>query len=212
MSYGRLNAAIGFAVGLGALVLQFALTVPAATTTRNLPLALLFFFSFFTILTNLTLVLIYLSELPPRLPLGFFRRPVTRAMMVAVMVLVTLFYHFLLASQWNPEGLFLTADRLLHYATTLIYGIWWARFAPHGLVEWRDIPIMLAPTAIYFVLILLRGAVLGEYPYFILQVDSLGYPTVFLNALIVAIALAALCAAVIGADKFLARKPRTTLA
>ena len=212
MTYGRLNAAIGFAVGLGALILQFALTIPAAMETRSLPLALLFFFAFFTILTNLALVLVYLSELSPKLPLGFFRKPVTRGMMVAVMGLVTIFYHFLLAGSWSPEGLFLVADRLLHYATTLIYWIWWSRFVPHGELEWRDLPIMLLPMLGYFVLILLRGLFVDEYPYFILEVGRLGYPAVFLNALIVAAGLAALSAIVIAFDKLLARLTRTNFA
>jgi hypothetical protein len=212
MNYMRVNAAIGFAVGLGALILQFGLTVPAAMETRSLPLALLFFFAFFTILTNGTLVLIYLSELAPRLPLAVFRSPVTRGMMVAVMGLVTVFYHFLLAGSWQPEGLFLIADRLLHYATTIIYWIWWARFCRHGALEWRHLPLMLLPTLLYFFLILLRGLFVGEYPYFILEVGRLGYPAVFLNALIVAAGLAVLAAITIAIDKLLARQSRTNLA
>jgi hypothetical protein len=209
MNYGRANAAIGFAVGLGALILQFALTIPAAMQTRDLPLALLFFFSFFTILSNLGLVLVYLSELSTSRPLAVFRRPVTRGLMLAVMALVLLFYHFLLAGTWNPEGPFLIADRLLHYATPLIYAIWWARFTPHGQLRLGDLPIMLAPALVYLALILLRGLFVGEYPYFILEVGRLGYPAVLLNALLVAIGLAVLSAIVVALDHLLARTSRT---
>jgi hypothetical protein len=209
MNYGRANAAIGFAVGLGALILQFALTIPAAMQTRGLPLALLFFFSFFTILSNLGLVLVYLSELGRNLPLAVFRKPVTRGLMLAVMALVLLFYHFLLAGTWNPEGPFLIADRLLHYATPLIYAIWWARFTPHGQLRLGDLPIMLAPALVYLALILLRGLFVGEYPYFILEVGRLGYPAVLLNALLVAIGLAVLSAIVVALDQLLARTSRT---
>ncbi|HEV7344579.1 MAG TPA: Pr6Pr family membrane protein [Devosia sp.] len=209
MHYGRFNAAIGFTIGLGALILQFALTVPAAMETRSLPLALIYYFSFFTILTNLVLVLIYLSELAPRLPLAWLRRPVARGMMVAVMGLVTLFYHFLLAGSWDPQGPYLIADRLLHYATTLIYWIWWWRFVLHGQLAWRDLPVMLVPTVIYFGYTLLRGALVSEYPYFILEVGQLGYPAVFLNAVIVAAGLAVLSAIVIAIDRLLARRTGT---
>ncbi|QQR34729.1 Pr6Pr family membrane protein [Devosia oryziradicis] len=212
MNYGRANAAIGFAVGLGALVLQFALTVPAAMETRSLPLALVFFFSFFTILSNLSLVLVYLSELAPNLPLGVFRLPRVRGMMVAVMALVLLFYHFLLAGSWDPQGPYLVADRLLHYATPLIYAIWWARFVQHGSLKFTDLPAMLLPTLVYFLLILLRGLFVAEYPYFILEVERLGYPAVLLNALIVAAGLAVLSAIVIAIDHLLARPTRTNLA
>jgi hypothetical protein len=219
MSARRINGTIGFLVGLGALVLQFGLTVPAAMQVsaaapegRSLLLALVFFFSFFTILSNGTLALVYLADLAPRLPLEPFRRPWVRTMMVAVMALVTIFYHLLLAHTWAPEGLFLVADRLLHYATTLIYLIFWARFLPHGETEWRHLPWMLLPTLAYFVYILLRGMVVNEYPYPILEVGRLGYGAVLLNGLVVAIGLAALCALAIAADKMLARFNRTVSA
>ncbi|WIJ26704.1 Pr6Pr family membrane protein [Devosia sp. RR2S18] len=205
----RLNAGIGLVIGAAALVLQFMLSVPATADSRGLPFALLSFFSFFTILSNLTLVLIYLSELTSHRWLEWFRHPVTRAMMVAVMGLVTIFYHLLLSGLWQPEGLYLIADRLLHYATTLIYWLWWWRFVPHGRVDWRDLPTMLLPTLVYFGYILLRGAFLNEYPYPILEVGRLGYATVLLNGLIVALGLAVLCAVTIAFDKLLARKPRT---
>jgi hypothetical protein len=209
MNYGRANAAIGFAVGLGALILQFVLTIPAAMQTRGLPLALLFFFSFFTILSNLGLVLIYLSELSASRPLAVFRQPVTRGLMLAVMALVLLFYHFLLAGSWDPQGPFLIADRLLHYATPLIYATWWARFVPHGHLRVSDLPIMLAPALVYLALILARGLFVGEYPYFILEVGRLGYPAVLLNALLVAAGLAVLSAIVVALDHLLARTSRT---
>ncbi|HEV7292165.1 MAG TPA: Pr6Pr family membrane protein [Devosia sp.] len=205
----RLNAGIGLVIGAAALVLQFTLFVPATAETSGVPLALLSFFSFFTILTNLALVLIYLSELTSHRWLHWFRHPVTRAMMVAVMGLVTIFYHLLLSGLWQPEGLYLIADRLLHYATTLIYWLWWWRFVPHGHVGWRDLPAMLLPTLIYFGYILLRGAVLGEYPYPILEVGRLGYPAVLFNGFLVALGLAVLCAITIAFDKLLARNPRT---
>jgi hypothetical protein len=215
---GKTIALTGFVAGLAALMVQFWLTVPPALQPspiapagRNLFWALVFFFSFFTILTNGTLVFIYLSDLAPGWPLGLFLRPVTRGMMVGVMGLVTIFYHVLLSGLWTPEGLALISDRLLHYATTLIYWIWWARFVPHGHLRWANIPAMLLPTLIYFFLILARGWWTGEYPYFILEAPRLGYPAVFLNALLVAIGLAVLCAIAVGVDKLLARQRERTL-
>ena len=41
--------------------------------------------------------------------------------------------------------------------------------SPHGELRWRDLPVMLAPGLAYVVYVLGRGALVGEYPYTILD-------------------------------------------
>jgi hypothetical protein len=203
----RLPTALGLAIGVAALVLQFGLTVPAFLSAgRWLPDALITFFSFYTILTNLVLVLIYLSALTAAPWLDIFRHPVTRAMMVAVMALVCGFYHLLLSGLWQPEGLFRIADVTLHYITPIVYALWWLFVSPHGGLRWLDIGVMLVPTLVYFFYILVRGVIVSEYPYPILEANNLGYGAVFINALVVAAVLAVLCSLVVALDHLLARR------
>ncbi len=84
---------IGLAVGAAALLLQLALSIPLRIGNGDTLLgAVIYFFTFFTILTNIMLVLIYASELWPRESLRWWRSAVTRGMMAAVMILVCLFY------------------------------------------------------------------------------------------------------------------------
>jgi hypothetical protein len=203
----RLPTVLGLVIGAAAIALQFYLSMTAYLGAgRWLPDALITFFSFYTILTNLTLVLIYLSELTTTAWLAIFRHPVTRAMMVGVMLLVMGFYHLLLSGLWAPEGLLRIADVTLHYITPIVYVIWWTFVAPHGGLAWREIGIMIVPTLVYFGYILARGAIVSEYPYPILEANTLGYGTVFINAVVVAAVLAVLFALVIALDGLLARR------
>lgn len=202
----RIASLAGFIVGLAALVVQFSLTIPLRLANGDsLVGAVTYYFTFFTILTNLALVLIYLSELVPAAWLGWFRAPVTRGMLAAAITLVMLFYHFVLAGLWAPEGWFKAADVTLHYVTPSLYVAWWLILQPHGLLRWRDIPMMLAPPLAYLIYAMLRGAIVGEYPYPILEAHKLGYPQVALNVLFVLIGLTVLCALAVSADRLLGK-------
>lgn len=197
---------IGLILGTAALLLQLWITIPLRLGRGdNILGALVFFFSFFTILTNLALVLIYASELWPRQWLNWFRRPATRGMMVAAIILVMGFYHFVLAATWAPEGWAKVADIALHYATPIFYVLWWVLFMRHGTLKWNDIPKMLLPPTVYLIYVMIRGAILTEYPYPILEAHRLGYPTVTINVLGVLVGLTILCAIAVAVDRALTR-------
>lgn len=197
---------IGIAIGAGALILQFALTIPARVGNGdNIASALVFFFSFFTILTNLTLVMIYVSELRPRQSLNWFRRPETRGMMVALIVLVMGFYHFVLAASWNPQGLAKLADIALHYVTPVFYVAWWVLFMRHGRLKFSAIPVMLLPPTLYLIYVMIRGAIVSEYPYPVLEANVLGYGAVATNVLGLVAVVAVLSLIVVALDRALTR-------
>ena len=198
------GAWIGFVLGAAALILQLAITVPLRLDGGDsVGGALVFYVSFFTILTNLAVVLAYAAELWPTLLLGWFRLPVTRGMLAAALALVGIFYHLILAETWAPEGLGLACDITLHYVTPALYLLWWLATARHGRLDWSDIWSMLLPPTIYLVYVMARGAVVGEYPYPVLAADRLGYVQVALNIGGVLVGLAALCAIVVGLDRLI---------
>lgn len=200
-------ALIGFLIGLGALVLQFSLSIPLSLANGySLPAALVRFFSFYTILTNLTLVLVYLSALTTWSWLAWFRSPITQGMMAGVMILVMVFYHLMLRNLWAPEGLFKVADVTLHYVTPILYALWWGLAGRSGSLRWAAVPVMLIPSLIYIAYVMIRGAIVTEYPYPILEADKLGYGPVAINVLAVAAALSVLFAIVTAFDTLLARR------
>ena len=197
---------IGLVLGLAALILQFTITMALRLNLGDSAIgAVLFYLSFFTIITNLALVLIYAAELRPGWPLGWCRDPVTQAMMAASITLVMVFYHLILAETWDPRGLSLVCDVALHYVTPILYVLRWLMYVRRGALRWTDIPPMLLPPTIYLIWAMTRGAVVGEYPYPILEADRLGYGIVALNVVAVLVGLTALCAIAIGADRLLAK-------
>lgn len=207
MRLPRIFTVASFVIGLAALVLQFLLTVPLRLGNGDsLVGAVVYYFSFFTILTNIALVLIYLSELLGADSLGWFRSPVTRGMMAAAITLVMLFYHVVLAGLWAPQGWFKAADVTLHYITPMLYLLWWLFVQPHRRLRFRDIPPMLLPPLLYLAYAMIRGTIVGEYPYPILEAHKLGYPQVALNVLFVLVGLALLCAVAVGTDRLVGRR------
>lgn len=203
----RLLTLAGLLLGIGAVGLQFALSMQAYLANgMTVPAALVEFLSYFTILTNSALVLVYLSALTQTSWLGWFRRPATRAMMTGIMLLVMTFYHVLLRPIWQPQGLFLLCDYLLHYAAPLFYALWWAVTQKHGMIAYGALPGMLVPPLLYLGYVMLRGAITTTYPYPTLNAAQLGYGQVALNVAMVAIGLIVLYIIVIGIDRALARR------
>lgn len=197
---------VGLVFGAAALILQFVLAMQIRLGTGDTLIgAVIYFFTFYTILTNIMLVLVYASDLWPRQGLRWWRSSVTRGMMTAVIILVCLFYHFLLSGTWNPQGWAKVADISLHYITPVFYVAWWVLFQWHGKLKFSHIPVMLLPSTIWLVWTMARGALLNEYPYPILEAHKLGYTQVAINVLVVLAGVTLLCAVVVAIDKALTR-------
>jgi hypothetical protein len=201
---------LGLLFGAVGLALQFWLSMQLAFANgRDWPGFLGHFLAFYTILSNVVLVLIYLSEVLPTPRLALFRRPVVRGMMAANIALVALYVYFVLRHLNALEGLNQLADTILHYLCPTLYLLWWVVAHRHGSLRWGDLPAMLLPTLVYFVYILARGVWVQQYPYPILNTIELGYGQVLLNAVYMAAGLAILCTIVIALDGLLARQFRT---
>lgn len=209
-----LIALVGIAIGVAGLIINYTVIMPAVTVVsetnpvaRSFPNALVYYFSFFTHLTNLGLVLVYLSEFVPGPWVGWFRKPWARASMAAVIILVMLYYHFMLAPFLTDlTGAIVYTNILLHYVTPILYLLWWGIFSSHGTLRFAAIPLLLVPPLIYLGYILVRGAIVSEYPYDIIDVGKFGYGQVAINALVLTVAVAIFAAIVVGADKLLARR------
>lgn len=207
MTGQRLAATIGLVVAAAAVLLQFGLTVPARLATGdNLPGALVFFFSFFTILTNLMVVAVYLSALTEWRWLGWWRTPWVRGMIAGAIVVVMLVYHLLLSHLVPTDLWFQVADKMLHYVDPILYVGWWLLFQPRGTLRWGELPKMLVYPLVYTVWAMGRGALLNEYPYPFLAANTIGYPQVIVNCLGVLVVFVLLYAAVIAADRLLGRR------
>ncbi len=171
-----LNVA-GLVVGLSALVVQFALTIPASMEAgRSLAGSVIHYFSYFTILTNILVVLVHLAALSgaPR----FFTQAWVRAGVAVAILFVSLVYWQLLSAIWQPEGLFLGCDVALHYVAPALYLIWWLTAGTDGSLSWRHLPLWLAYPLIYVAYVQVRAPIAGEVPYYFLDARLNGWPSV----------------------------------
>jgi hypothetical protein len=196
----------GLLIGLSGLILQFIISMSAyADQGLDPAFSIIRFFSYFTILTNILLVLVYAGAVVRgQAWLSFFRRPVTRATAAASIILVGAFYHLFLAGIWDPQGLFWLCDFLLHTVTPVIFVIWYAIWNRTGTLRWRQLPTMLVYPVAYVIWVMIRGPFAGEYPYPSLDVDVLGYGTVAFNIAMLLIAYLLLSAIMILIDRAVA--------
>ncbi len=171
-------------IGWYALGLQLYVMIDKMTTNGyGLTETIANFFSYFTILTNLLVAIsLTLSLLAPAsVPGRFFGSPFTQSAIAVYILIVGIIYSIALRKTWNPEGLQLIADRLLHDAVPLLYFIFWILFVPGKLLQWKDPVSWLIYPLIYLVYILVRGSATGWYPYPFLNISELGYGKVILN-------------------------------
>ncbi|WP_434722898.1 Pr6Pr family membrane protein [Mesorhizobium sp. RIZ17] len=183
---GRFLQIAGLVVGLIGLVLQFAITIPASMAAgRGLLGSIVFYFSFFTVLTNIAAVMVHASLLSPAGYAWFpaFAGPRMRTGVAVAITLVFIVYATVLAKLWQPQGLFLLCDILLHYVTPLIFVLWWLIAGADGTARWRDISWWIIYPLAYLAYALIRAPFAGEVPYPFLDTAKNGAASVAVSAL-----------------------------
>jgi hypothetical protein len=212
---GKLFATLAMLIGIFGLTVDWVAILPIMFVTETNPVArsfpdfFVYFWTYFTHLTNLGLVLTYVGLLSGWRWLGWFRRPTTQAAIAAYITLVMAFFHFMLAPLYDFEGLLAIGNVVLHYVCPILYLAWWAAFAPHGALRYRDIPVMVIPGFVYVVWVLVRGLWANEYPYAILDAAKSGYGGVAIGVGIILVAIAIFSAILIWLDGLLGRSAHT---
>ncbi|WP_428556969.1 Pr6Pr family membrane protein [Pseudomonas edaphica] len=163
------------------------------------------FFSFFTVLTNTLVVVVLSYALVNRESAAkrFFLAPAVSSGIAASIVVVSLAYNLLLRHLWSPTGFQFIADELLHDVMPLLFVIYWWRCVPKGTLHFKHIGGWVIYPLVYFGYVLLRGHLLGQYQYPFIDVDSLGYPQVFVNAGGILAGFVGIALAMVGLDKIL---------
>jgi hypothetical protein len=179
----RIYAAIGALLGWFALALQLYLMLVQAPGPERLG-AVITYFSFFTILTNIWTALVFSAvALQPEGGWGqWLRRPSVQAATAVYIAIVGMVYQLLLRQLWNPQGAQWVADVLLHSIIPVGYVLYWLLFAPGAGLNWKDAVTWLMYPGVYLVYILARGAASGLYPYPFVDVKVLGYGGVLFRA------------------------------
>ncbi|MEY4608150.1 MAG: hypothetical protein RL625_367 [Gemmatimonadota bacterium] len=183
---GTLTAALAWA----ALGLQIGLNLTSGVDPFGNPrtawMSMVDLFGYFTILTNLLVALVITvpAVAPQSAAAGFFRDLRTTWTAAAGIVVVGIAYHVLLSAQYNPTGLAAWTDLAFHYVVPTLFAVYWVTTTE--LASPRFLPrvgvLSLYPFA-YFVYVIGRGEILGTYPYFFVDVRTLGLLGALRNAL-----------------------------
>ncbi|MES1224757.1 MAG: Pr6Pr family membrane protein [Bacteroidota bacterium] len=168
-------------IGWFAVIAQYFLMIEnriesiAETTIR--------FFSFFTILTN-TLVATYFTCLP--LPGNkrpeIIDKPGTLTAVTVYIVIVGLVYQVALRHVWQPEGLQLIVDELLHTIMPVLVIVFWYLYEIKKPVHYSRIQYWAVYPLVYLIYILIRGRFSNFYPYPFINVTNLGIGKTLVNA------------------------------
>ena len=205
---GRFLQIAGLVIGLVGLVLQFCITIPASMEAgRSFLASIVFLFSFFTILTNIGAILVHVSLLSPSgyAWLPAFAGPRMRAGVAVSIALVFIVYATVLAQLWQPQGLFLLCDVLLHYVTPVLFMLWWLVAGADGSTRWRDISWWMLYPIVYLVYALARAPIAGEVPYPFLDVAKNGAASVAIAALAITGLFLVLCIIAVFVDRGVSR-------
>ena len=200
--------------GWFALCLQFYLAFPLYLSKGMTVFeAILRFFSYFTILTNILVALsLTLSLVAPLSKPGiFFSKPKTKSAIALYIGIVGLIYSLVLRQLWSPQGLQWLTDVLLHDAIPLLYMIYWLFFVGKGTLRWSDAFTWLIYPIAYLPWILIIGLIIKLYPYPFVDVTMLDYPRVLLNALLFALGFLAGGWLLICVDRILNKKKNNML-
>jgi hypothetical protein len=184
-------------VGLAAIVVWFGLGLQFYISTqlymsqgRTFAGAIIQIISYFTVLTNILVASAFSCILlnPNSKPGNFFLRTSTLTAIAVYITIVGCIYNLILSNQWNPQGLFKLADTLLHTISPILFIIFWLVFVSKEKLRWILAIKWLWFPFCYLVYSIIRGQVLGVYPYFFMDIGVLGYKQTIINCLFVLLA------------------------
>ena len=180
-----------FLIGILALFgvsVQFIISINRAIAADNsVSQVVINMLGYFTILTNTfaAVVLIIVSLLPNSRIGKIFARPKVFGCVVTSMLWVGIGFHVLLSDYWSPDGMEAVTNYLNHYIVPSALLIIWLVFPPKTQIpKWTPLLWEVYPV-IYGIYIILRGELIGNYPYPFFDVNVIAYPKALLNGLVI---------------------------
>lgn len=175
----------GFFLGWLAIIGQFILMIQIRQT--DILETIIRFFSYFTILTNLLVVLYFTSKI------SFFKKSHLSKLsnngnltaFTAFILVVGLVYQIILRGTWKPIGFQIIIDELLHSIIPIFVLLYWWKYTTKNDLIFKNIKIWLWYPIAYFLYIIVRGHFSSFYPYPFVNVTELGYSQVFINTALV---------------------------
>ena len=206
--YSEAGALVSW-IGVG---LEFFITVERVLAQgRHFQEALVLFFSFFTILTNILVACAFTAVVLQHVKhseglqktgaWNFLARPFILGGIAPSIALVGIVYNLVLRQLWHPTGWARVADELLHVVVPIGFVIYWCLFVPKTGLRWRDCLTWAIYPILYLVYALVHGALSGVYAYPFIDVATLGYGAVLMNSVGILIGFLAMALTFIAFDR-----------
>ena len=192
-------------LGWSGLAIQLELVLFARWMSgANVVGGLVSYFSFFTILTNTLAACVLTCAAGTRTSKGrtFFLQPWVSSGIAVSIIVVGAAYSLLLRQLWQPEGLQWLANEILHDVMPVLFALYCWFCVPKGGLRVSHIGVWMLYPVLYFAYILLRGHLLGVYPYPFIDVEKLGYGQAFINAGGILAGFVAVALAVVAVDRY----------
>lgn len=195
-------------LGWFAIIAQFFILLQNRTTP--IPEAIIRFFSYFTIQSNMLVALCFSAYFMRGKWKDFFTRPGTQTAVTVYIIVVGAVYNLVLRPVWHPTGFQVPVDELLHAVIPLLMFVFWFRYTPKDSLQWADSVTWALFPFCYTVFIGVRGAITGFYPYPFINVTALGYPKVLMNGMVLVLVFVFLFLVLIGLAKLLSKQQTTS--
>jgi hypothetical protein len=168
------------------------------------------FFSFFTILTNALAAIYFTSRVTTRTAgkVNFFDKPGVLTAITVYITIVGIVYQVVLRHIWEPTGLQMLVDELLHSVMPIFVIVFWFLYEAKGALMWSQVRLWMIYPVGYLIFILGRGYMSGFYPYPFMDVSALGLEKVLTNSLLLLIVFLFFCALFIVVGKIVFRRQR----
>jgi hypothetical protein len=164
-------------------------------------------FAFFTIQSNVIVgVTCLLLALNLERSSTVFRA--FRLIGIVAITITGIVYHSVLAQLFDLENWALVADHALHTVAPIMGVVGWLMFGPRGLISPRIVWLSTIFPVAWCIFTLVRGEMVGFYPYPFIDVDALGYARVFVNCVWIAVLYLGVAAGAHVLDRWLVRVGR----
>ncbi len=110
------------------------------------------------------------------------QKPGTLTAITVYITIVGTVYQVLLRHIWQPQGLQLLVDELLHTINPLLVIYYWYRYEAKKQVKYRQVKWWLVYPLVYLLFIFIRGSVSKFYPYPFIDVEQIGWSKALTNA------------------------------
>jgi hypothetical protein len=150
---------------------------------------------YFTIITNFLVAVVFSGI---ALGKAQFAAPRLIAGIMLAILLVGIVYGLLLREEL--KGVARIGNLILHGLVPTLVPLFWLAFVPKGAVRKHDPLVWTAYPLIYFAYALARGLIEGQYPYWFINVDHIGWPQTLVNAFGLAMAFLLAGYATLGLD------------